>query len=139
MKCCTGILSNHESPLRPKHFVTQKIIQAAIAINAGSQDQLNLGNLDIHRDWGWSCEYVSAMHLMLQSNNYDDYIIATGRTVSLLDFVENAFSYFDLDYKKYVKINELLTRPSELRFSAMNPDKIRQHLGWSAQSTINAM
>jgi len=101
---CTGILFNHESPLRPERFVTQKIIAGAAKIKAGQLDKLLLGNLDISRDWGWAPEYVQAMWLMMQLDKPDDFVIATGRKESLKYFVAKSFEYFDLDWQKYVEI-----------------------------------
>ena len=115
MHACTGILFNHESPLRPERFVTQKIVRAAARIAAGSTETLRLGNLDIHRDWGWAPEYVEAMWRMLQDPQPEDLIIATGRTVSLQYFVERAFANFGLDWKKHMSSDESLLRPSDIR------------------------
>jgi GDPmannose 4,6-dehydratase len=130
--CCTGILANHESPLRPKRFVTQKIISAARAISAGHDMRLQLGNLDIWRDWGWAPEYVEAMHLMLQQESPRDYIIATGLTNSLRDFVDLAFSSVGLSANDYLESDQNLMRPSDLRYSAVDPSRIRSDLGWKA-------
>jgi GDPmannose 4,6-dehydratase len=130
--CCTGILANHESPLRPKRFVTQKIISAARAISAGTLDKLQLGNLDIWRDWGWAPEYVQAMHLMLQQNQPDDFIIASGSTRSLREFVDTAFELVGLCAKDYVVSDTSLLRPSDVGHSSMNPSRIYQKLGWRA-------
>lgn len=130
--CCTGILANHESPLRPRRFVTQKIISTVRAISAGQALNLELGNLDIWRDWGWAPEYVQAMHLMLQKEDPCDYIIATGRTHSLRDFVESAFSAVGLSASDYLVSNPSLLRPSDLRYSAVDPSRIELDLGWKA-------
>jgi len=109
---CTGILFNHESPLRPERFVTQKIIAGAAKIKAGQLSKLQLGNLDISRDWGWAPEYVQAMWLMMQLDKPDDFVIATGRQESLKYFVAKAFEYFDLDWQKYVEIEPSFFRPN---------------------------
>jgi len=130
--CCTGILGNHESPLRPKLFVTQKIISAVKAIKSGKQQQLQLGNLDIWRDWGWASEYVIAMHMMLQQEQPSDFIIATGRTHSLQKFVNIAFSAAGLNASDHLVINQKLLRPSDLRFSTIDPAYINATLGWKA-------
>ena len=130
--CCTGVLANHESPLRPKRFVTQKIISAVKAISTGSTLRLQLGNLDIWRDWGWAPEYVEAMHLMLQQDQPCDYIIATGITHSLRDFADMAFSSVGLSSGDYLETNQSLMRPSDLRFSSVDPTRIRSALGWKA-------
>lgn len=133
LHCCTGMLANHESPLRPGRFVTQKIIKSVKAIKSGSQQTLLLGNLDIWRDWGWSAEYVQAMHLMLQSDHPVDYIIATGKTSSLQEFVDAAFEFVNLEPSDFVEIQSDLFRPSDLKYSAVNPTKIQQTLGWQAK------
>ena len=132
--CCTGILGNHESPLRPSRFVTQKIITAVKAIKTGREQQLSLGNLDIWRDWGWASDYVRAMHLMLQQESPADFIIATGVTHSLRDFVDMAFSAVDLKSDNYLLSDSCLLRPSDLRYSALDPTRIHAALGW--QSTL---
>ena len=111
---CTGILFNHESFLRPKHFVTQKIVSAAKRIAEGSKEVLELGRLDISRDWGWAPEYVEAIWLMLQQNKAEDFVIATGETNTLERFVEVSFAYFDLNWKDHVRQNKSLMRPSEI-------------------------
>ena len=130
--CCTGILANHESPLRPNRFVTQKIIAAVKAIKAGTQDHLYLGNLDIWRDWGWAPDYVEAMHMMLQQDQPTDFVIASGSTYSLREFVEFAFSSVGLNASDYLETNQSLLRPSDLKFSAMDPSLIKESLGWKA-------
>lgn len=135
--CCTGILANHESPLRPKRFVTQKIISAVKAISAGHDVKLQLGNLDIWRDWGWAPEYVEAMHLLLQQDNPCDYIIATGFTSSLRDFVELAFSKAGFSASDYLESDQSLMRPSDLRYSSVDPSRICLNLGWKATSGLD--
>jgi len=129
---CTGILFNHESPLRPARFVTQKIVRAAARIAGGSRESLTLGNLRIHRDWGWASEYVEAMWLMLQRPKPRDFVIATGRTVSLEYFVEHAFAHFGLDWREHVRVDEGLLRPTDIAFSAADPSLAEQELGWKA-------
>jgi GDPmannose 4,6-dehydratase len=131
---CTGILFNHESPLRPTHFVTQKIVKAAARIAVGAPERLCLGNIDIHRDWGWAPEYVEAMWLMLQQDVPDDFVIATGRTVSLEYFVERAFAHFGLDWRSHVQIDQSLMRPSDIREGKGDPSKARAQLGWQART-----
>lgn len=130
---CNGILFNHESPLRPERFVTQKIIHSAIRIANGEQDELELGNIDIERDWGWAPEYVEAMWLMLQHEHAGGYVVATGRSHSLKTFIKTAFETVNLDWKQYVKINPTFIRPSELLISKGNPNKAKQLLGWQAK------
>lgn len=134
---CSGILFNHESPFRPSRFVTQKIINSVINIYEGRQDKLELGNLDIYRDWGWAPEYVMAMHLMLQQPIPDDYVIATGTTHMLKDFVIKAFEYFNLDFNKYLVINPDLIRPTDIKWSVGNPEKAFKNLGWKANFTLD--
>lgn len=133
---CTGILFNHESPLRPERFVTQKIVRGAARIAAGSHERLRLGNLDIWRDWGYAPEYVHAMRLMLQQDTPDDYIIATGQTHSLQDFVAAAFSHHGLDWHEHVDVDASLFRPSELRMSRADPAHARAKLGWQAATAM---
>jgi GDPmannose 4,6-dehydratase len=131
---CSGILFNHESPLRPERFVTQKIITSACRIAQGSEETLYLGNMNIYRDWGWAPEYVEAMYLMLQQEQADDYVIATGKSYSLEDFVRFAFEYLNLDWEKYVKTDPSLYRPTDLVFGRANPDKAKEKLGWKAKN-----
>lgn len=132
----SGILFNHESPLRPKRFVTQKIISAACRIAAGSPEQLYLGNTEIQRDWGWAPEYVEAMYRMLQQDQPEDYVIATGQSHTLSEFVAMAFAALDLNWQDHVEIDQSLFRPTEIAFSQGNPAKARQRLGWQAQVTL---
>ena len=133
IKACTGILFNHESPFRPNKFVTKKIITSAINISRGSNEKLILGNIDISRDWGWAPEFVSAMWLMLQKDNLSDYVIATGITNKLEDFVRTTFDYFNLDYKSHLIIDESLFRPTDLKISIANPKLANDELGWKAK------
>ncbi len=130
---CSGILFNHESPLRPERFVTQKIISTVCRIAAGSQEKLFLGNIDIQRDWGWAPEYVEAMYLMLQQDKPDDYVISTGISHKLEDFVISAFSEFNLDWQEYVVTDQSLLRPTDIALGKGNPTKAHQKLGWQAQ------
>jgi GDPmannose 4,6-dehydratase len=136
MYACTGILANHESPLRPARFVTQKIIQGVKAIKAGQLERLRLGNLDIWRDWGWAPDYVEAMVLMLQRETPSDYLIASGNTHSLAQLTEMAFAMAGLSAEDHVESSEALMRPSDLTYSAMDPSRIREELGWSSQHSI---
>ncbi len=134
---CTGILFNHESPLRPERFVTQKIISAARRISQGKKEQLHLGNISIARDWGWAPEYVEAMWLMLQQPQPDDYVIATGETNTLEDFVREAFAAFGLDWHEHVISDSSLLRPSEIMISRGNPEKASKVLGWKAHHSMS--
>ncbi|MGX9727092.1 MAG: GDP-mannose 4,6-dehydratase [Candidatus Electronema sp. VV] len=129
---CTGILFNHESPLRPERFVTGKIIAAACRIAAGSNEKLHLGNMDIRRDWGWAPDYVQAMHLMLQQDRPEDYVIATGRSRPLEDFVRIAFAEVGLDWREHVLSDPTLLRPADIREGCGNPAKAERELGWKA-------
>ncbi len=130
---CSGILFNHESPLRPQRFVTQKIVSAASRIANGSKEKLHLGNISIKRDWGWAPEYVEAMYLMLQQDQPDDYVVATGQSYSLEDLVARAFSCVGLDWKDLVVTDPSLLRPTDLAVSRGNPTKAKEKLGWQAQ------
>jgi GDPmannose 4,6-dehydratase len=135
--CCTGILFNHESPLRPERFVTQKIVSAAARIASGSPETLMLGNLNVHRDWGWAPEYVDVMHRMLQQSAPRDFVIATGRTVSLEYFVQRAFGFFNLDWHRHVAVDESLLRPSDVRFGAADTSLAANSLQWTAKHDVD--
>lgn len=136
---CTGILFNHESPLRPKRFVTQKIIQAARAIAGGRADSLVLGNLTVYRDWGWAPEYVEAMWRMLQIEHAQDFVIATGQSNSLQSFVEAAFAELGLDWQRYVRVDTSLLRRSEIAYSCGNAEKAEKVLGWRAETCMHGV
>jgi GDPmannose 4,6-dehydratase len=129
---CTGLLFNHESPLRPIRFVTQKIVQAAKRIAAGSAEKLILGRLDIKRDWGWAPEYVEAMWRMLQLQGPEDFVIATGKTERLETFVDLAFKYVGLDWQDHVLQSDEFIRPTDLLISVANPSKANRKLAWQA-------
>ncbi len=133
---CNGILFNHESPLRPVRFVTQKIINAVVNIHLGKQQTLELGNLDIQRDWGWAPEYVQAMYLMLQYTEPTDYVIATGQTHTLKNFVINAFNYLNLKWEDHLKINADLLRPTDIQASVGDPTKAYNTLGWKSKYSL---
>jgi GDPmannose 4,6-dehydratase len=132
----TGILFNHESPLRPDRFVTKKIISTACKILNNKSIKLKLGNLDISRDWGWAPEYVEAMWLMLQSEIPEDYVIATGESNSLKDFIKTTFEYLNLNYEEHVISDDNLFRPSDLKIGRANPTKAEIKLGWKAKSKM---
>jgi len=136
MAACTGILFNHESPLRPERFVTQKIVAAACRIAAGEQRSVALGDLSIRRDWGWAPEYVVAMHMMLDREAPEDFVIATGKTSSLEQFVAAVFSAVGLDWRRHVTHDASLTRPSELGCGKADPSRAAERLGWVATSTM---
>lgn len=127
---CNGILFNHESERRGETFVTRKITRAATRIKLGLQEKLYLGNLEAKRDWGYAKDYVEAMWLMMQAEKGDDYVIATGESHSVREFVEQAFSYLDLDWKEYVEIDPWYYRPAEVDFLLGDADKARRLLGW---------
>ena len=129
---CNGILFNHESPLRPPRFVTRKIVQAAVTIANGNKEKLILGDIGIQRDWGWSPEYVDAMWRMLQADSPEDFVIATGESNSLEDFVATAFSQVGLDWPQHVVQDPKLFRPTEIRHSCGHAEKARRVLGWEA-------
>jgi len=133
---CTGILFNHESCLRPERFVTKKIIEAARRIASGSSERLILGNTKIVRDWGWAPNYVEAMRLMLQMDSSDDYVVATGKSVSLEHFVELAFSEFGLDWRAHVETRADMFRPTDLVVSHANPQKAAYKFGWQARYDV---
>lgn len=131
---CNGILFNHESPLRPARFVTRKIVAGACAIERGEAKLLQLGNIDIARDWGFAPEYVEAMWRMVQLDTPTDLVIATGRTHTLQEFVTTAFDELGLDWRTHVNLDESLYRPSDILYSAANPAKAKRVIGWSASS-----
>jgi GDPmannose 4,6-dehydratase len=133
---CTGILFNHESPLRPNRFVTQKIISTAVRIFKGSTESLTLGNIEIKRDWGWAPDYVEAMWLMLQQDIPDDFVISTGATHSLREFIKLTFDYLGMDSEKYLHINKDLMRPTDLKIGRSDPSKAYNKLGWKATATM---
>jgi GDPmannose 4,6-dehydratase len=130
---CSGILYNHESPLRPHRFVTRKIVASAVALSRGSGDKLRLGNLDIERDWGWAPEYVDAMWRMLQQQSADDYVIATGEVNPLSRFVEIAFEEVGLDWKEHVVQDPAFLRPTDLSRGFGDPSRAAEKLDWRAQ------
>jgi GDPmannose 4,6-dehydratase len=130
---CSGILFNHESPLRPERFVTQKIIAGAARIAQGGGEKLRLGNMKIQRDWGWAPEYVEAMYLMLQQSQASDYVIATGESSFLEDFVAAAFAAVNLDWREHVESDDSLLRPTDLAVGRGNPSKAKYLLGWEAK------
>ena len=134
MFAVSGILFNHESPRRGETFVTRKIARAVAHIKAGLQKKLYLGNLDAKRDWGYAKEYVEAMWMMLQQDSPDDYVIGTGETHSVREFVEEAFSHVDLDWREFVDFDARYNRPAEVDALLADPSKARRQLGWSHQT-----
>ena len=133
LHACSGILFNHESPLRPERFVTQKVVAAACRIAAGSRERLQLGDLSVERDWGWAPEYVEAMWRMVQEDEPSDYVICTGETQPLSAFVDEVFGALGLSAKEYVEEDRTLFRPSDIRSSVGSAARARQRLGWTAQ------
>ena len=130
MFICNGVLFNHESPRRGETFVTRKVTRAATRIKEGLQQKLYLGNLDARRDWGFAGDYVEAMWLMLQQPVPDDYVIATGETHSVREFVERAFDEVGLNWQKYVEVDERYFRPTEVDVLQGDASKARKQLGW---------
>lgn len=129
----TGILFNHESPLRSKRFVTQKIISAVKRVAGGDHKKLQLGDISVVRDWGWAPEYVEAMWLMLQQDEPDDFVIATGEAYGLEEFVDQAFKVAGLDWRDHVVVDKSLFRPADLMKNYGNPKKAKEKLGWKAK------
>ncbi len=136
---CNGILFNHESGRRGETFVTRKITRAAASIKLGLQDKLYLGNLDAKRDWGHAQDFVQAMWLMLQQDDPDDYVIATGETHSVREFLDEAFGHLDLDWKQYVEIDPRYFRPAEVDLLIGDSSKARQKLGWEPKITFKEL
>lgn len=139
MYACNGILFNHESPRRGETFVTKKITHAIARILKKEQDKLYLGNLDAKRDWGYAKDYVEAMWLMLQQDKAEDYVIATGETHSVREFLDEAFGLVGLDWKKYVEIDPRYYRPAEVDLLLGNPAKAKEKLGWKPKTTFNEL
>lgn len=130
---CSGILFNHESPLRPERFVTRKVVASAVRISEGSGERLKLGDLSVERDWGWAPEYVEAMWRMVQLPSPDDFVIATGETNSLESFVAAVFECLGLDWRRHVDVDDAFRRPSDIGCSRADPGKAEKILGWSAK------
>src|SRR5919205_843435 len=139
MFCVSGILFNHESPRRGFEFVTRKITSTVARIKAGLADELRLGNLEARRDWGHAADYVRAMHLMLQQEEPDDYVVAMGETHTVRDFCRRAFARAGLDWERYVKIDETFYRPAEVDLLVGDPSKARAALGWEPRYTFDGL
>jgi GDPmannose 4,6-dehydratase len=139
MFCCSGILFNHEGPRRGREFVTRKVTDGAARIKLGLADELRLGNLDAKRDWGYAGDYVRAMWLMLQQDQPDDYVIATGETHAVRDLVREAFGCVGLDWQKHVKLDESLRRPAEVDLLVGDASKARRQLGWRPEVTFQGL
>jgi GDPmannose 4,6-dehydratase len=136
---CNGILFNHESPRRGENFVTRKITRAATRIKLGLQDKLLLGNLDAKRDWGFAGDYVEAMWRMLQHDQPDDYVVATGRAISIRDFLDLVFASLDLDWREHVEIDPRYFRPAEVDHLEGDASKARATLGWEPRVTVEEL
>lgn len=136
---CSGLLFNHESPLRPARYVTQKIVRGAADIAEGRAERLQLGTLGIARDWGWAPEYVEAMVRMLECDRPEDFVIATGELHTLEDFVARTFDHFGLDWRRHVETDPALRRPSDIQVSVGNPAKAERLLGWRVETPMPAM
>ena len=139
MFCSNGILFNHEGPRRGFEFVTRKITSSVARIKLGLATELRLGNLDAKRDWGHAADYVRAMYLMLQQDEPDDYVVATGEAHTVREFCEMAFGEVNLDYKEYVKIDERFVRPAEVDLLAGDYTKARQVLGWEPKHSFREL
>lgn len=136
---CNGILFNHESPRRGETFVTRKITRAATRIKLGLQDKLYLGNLDAKRDWGFAGDYVEAMWMMLQAGEPDDFVVATGETYSVREFLDKVFKTLDLDWEKHVEIDPKYYRPAEVDLLLGDSSKIRKKLGWKPRMSFDGL
>jgi GDPmannose 4,6-dehydratase len=132
---CTGILFNHESFLRPETFVTRKVVSTACRIFRGSNEKLVLGNISIERDWGWAPEYVNAMWLMLQQEQPDDFVIATGTTCKLEQFIVAVFETLGLNWKNHLETDKKYLRPADIKIVKANPVKAQKELNWKAEYT----
>ena len=139
MHASSGILFNHESPLRGIEFVTRKVTDAVARIKQGKQKELRLGNIDAKRDWGFAGDYVKAMWLMLQQDEPDDYVVATGRTTSIRDMCKLAFAHVGLDCDDHIVIDPAFFRPAEVDVLLGNPAKAKARLGWTATTDLETM
>ncbi len=139
MFTANGILFNHESPRRGENFVTRKITKAVAAIEAGRQDKVHLGNLDARRDWGFAGDYVDAMWRMLQHDEPDDFVVATGEAHSVREFCDKAFGYAGLDYRNHVVVDPRYFRPAEVDYLLGDPTKMRDTLGWQPQTSFSEL
>jgi GDPmannose 4,6-dehydratase len=139
MHICNGILFNHESPRRGSNFVTNKIIKSAVRIKLGLEDKLELGNLDSFRDWGHSKDYVRAMHLLLNNDKADDWVVSTGQTHSVKELCEYVFYKLNLNYKDFVVVNPKFLRPNELNYLKGDSEPIKTKLGWKPEYTFEKL
>jgi GDPmannose 4,6-dehydratase len=139
MFCCSGILFNHESPRRGLEFVTRKITHGVALIKTGRARELRLGNLQAKRDWGFAGDYVRAMWLMLQQSEADDYVVGTGETHTVEEFVQIAFDHVDLDWRQYVVVDPKFFRPAEVELLLSDPSKARRQLGWKCEVSFERL
>jgi len=139
LHACNGILFNHESPRRGSNFVTNKVVKGAVAIKKGLQEKLELGNMDSYRDWGHSKDYVRAMHMILNHDVADEFIVATGETHSVRDLCEVVFSKLGMNYEDYIVQNPKYMRPEELKYLKGDSSKAREILGWTPEYTFESM
>jgi len=139
LHACNGILFNHESPRRGINFVTNKVVQGAVLIKKGLKNSLELGNMDSYRDWGHSKDYVKGMHLIINHDTPDDFILATGETYSVRDLCQTVFDKLDLNYKDYVVQNPTYMRPEELKYLKGDPSKAANTLGWTREYTFSTL
>ena len=139
IKCMTGVLFNHESPLRSDTFVTQKIIKAAQDISKNKGGEITLGNINVVRDWGWAPEYIEAMQIIIKAENISDHVICTGKANSLKEFINQVFSSFELEWKNHIKIDKKLFRSNEVLKSYGDPKPLFNKLGWKAEVSFNRM
>ena len=136
---CKWNTFNHESPLRGETFVTRKITRAVGRIHKGLQSKLTLGNLEASRDWGFAGDYVEGMWMMLQHDRPDDWVLATGNSITVREFLELAFQYYDLNYQDYVETSEKYLRPNEVEFLLGDASKAKSELGWEPKTDINSL
>lgn len=139
MFACSGILFNHESPLRGLEFVTRKVTDAVARIKLGLATELAMGNIDAKRDWGHARDYVEAMWMMLQHDKADDYVVATGRTVTVRDMIDTAFEHVGLTASDYLRIDPQFFRPAEVDVLLGDPSKANKNLGWKATTSMEDM
>ena len=139
LHACNGILFNHESPRRGSNFVTNKVVKTAVQIKKGLTDKLELGNMDSYRDWGHSKDYVRAMHMIINHETPEEFIVATGETHSVADLCETVFKKLDMDYRDYVVQNPKYMRPEELKYLKGDPSKSHAILGWQPEYTFESM
>ena len=136
MFACSGILGNHESVMRADHFVTKKIVRAAVEIKRGHREFLELGNISISRDWGWAEDYVQCMHAMLNATSAADYVIATGTNHTLIQFLQRTFSHLGLDWETHVRVSQSEMRPLDVVKTSLDPSRVKRELGWSSRTSF---